>query len=139
MLAQRGSVVLAWSPSLPGCLNSTTSQIPRSKKTEDACGSSPVALIPMVKAVASSVCMDAVLAGRLLPLEILPAGQFDPLYRLPISVSGVVYFQSLAPDHETFQASTSSVPLSPLMSRFKRSVIVCCVRSALPVPCMLAG
>eukprot|EP00891_Asterochloris_glomerata_P000278 jgi/Astpho2/278/Aster-02168 len=25
--------------------------------------------------------------GRLLPLEILPAGQFDPVYRLPISVS----------------------------------------------------
>ena len=93
----------------------------------------------MVKAAARSVCIDAVLAGRLLPLEILPAGQFDPLYRLPISVSGVVYIQSLVPEHETFQASTSSVRLSPLMLGFIGSVIVRCVRSASPVPCMLAG
>ena len=49
----------------------------------------------MAKAAASSLRVDAFLAGRLLPLEILPAGQFDPLYRLPISVSGVAYTNAL--------------------------------------------
>ena len=94
---------------------------------EDACSSA-------AKAVASSLCEDVVLAGRLLPLEILPAGQFDPVYRLPISVSGGVSSQSCVPENESLEDSSSMQSLLCEgkvcgVCSFKR-----CLRSVLPVP-----
>ncbi len=71
----------------------------------------------MAKAAASSL-HGCVLAGRLLPLEILPAGQFDPVYRLPISVSGVVNIQSSVPGNERFEASSSSAQAPLMRARF---------------------